>query len=637
MNFFAHQALARRQSRRLVVLFALAVAMMVLAINFIALLAIEWGSGDPVGAPSALFRYPWVFVCISLVTLTIIGVASWIKVGQLRGGGAAVAASLGAQLVPSATQDPHLRRLRNVVEETAIASGVPVPALYVLEQEEGINAFAAGYAPTDAAIAVTRGALLRLNRDELQGVIAHEFSHVLNGDMRLNMRLMGLLFGILVIGLGARQVLLRTRGNGRQAGLLMIVALFIMIVGYVGLFMGRIIKAAISRQREYLADASAVQFTRQSHGLAGALKKIAALPQGSKLVSRGTEEVAHMLFGDGMGYGALFATHPPLVTRIQRLDRSFDPRQIKDWPVTAAMPLPEGADSGLAVGMAAAAPGAPLAAAAEQLVEQVGQPSAAHYQQAQETAAALGEALKESARDAASAPFLVIALGLRGEEAQRDEQLHAVARRLGEQAAAAAQDSYARIHSLPPTQRLPLVSLAFPALRRRARPFLTDFMQLLEEIGSVGGAQSLSGYCLSRLVRSQLAATLRPAQHAAFGTRRIHECKPHVQALLAVFAAHGHGDHGQAQQAYRAGMDAIQPGDTDPFAPPADWVAALDAAWPCLDRLNPAGKQLLVEGMVKALAHDGQMQVAEAELLRTACALLRCPLPPLLSSATGTR
>ena len=250
---------------------------------------------------------------------------------------------MGGVPIASDTTDFNLRRLRNVVEEIAIASGVPVPKIYVLEHEAAINAFAAGYSPSDAVIAVTRGALDRLNRDELQGVIAHEFSHVLNGDMRLNIRLMGVLFGILMIGLIGRKILEHGRFGGRNkgAGAILVAALVAMIVGYVGLFFGRMIKAGVSRQRERLADASAVQFTRQTTGLAGALKKIGGLDEGSRLNERSNaEEVSHMLFGDGVGFRGLFATHPPLVERIQELEpqftRSADARAVEEVDGSAA-------------------------------------------------------------------------------------------------------------------------------------------------------------------------------------------------------------------------------------------------------------------------------------------------------------
>jgi Zn-dependent protease with chaperone function len=223
--------------------------------------------------------------------------------------------------VPNDTGDFACRRLRNVIEELAIAAGVPVPQVFVLEEEAGINAFAAGYAPADAAITVTRGALDKLTREELQGVIGHEFSHVLNGDMRLNIRLVGVVFGILVVSVIGRKIAENVRG--RDSSGVVLFGLVLAAAGYVGVVFGRIIKASISRQREFLADASAVQFTRQTEGIAGALKKIGALAEGSALDSGGKEEVAHMLFGDGVGYSALFATHPPLLDRIRRLDPSF--------------------------------------------------------------------------------------------------------------------------------------------------------------------------------------------------------------------------------------------------------------------------------------------------------------------------
>ncbi len=313
MDFFGAQEHARRQSRRLLWLFALAVLAIVGAMDLVVLGVLELGA-DPrhVASGGLLDRNGPALVATTLLTLAVIGFASVFKIARLRAGGAAVARELGATLVPTDTRDPLLRRLRNVVEEVAIASGVPVPQVFVLEDEEGINAFAAGYAPGDAAVAVTRGALERLSRDELQGVIAHEFSHVLNGDMRLNIRLMGVLFGILVLAIVGREVLLRMRGgNNRNAVAILLIAVGLLVIGYAGLFCGRLIKAGVSRQREYLADAAAVQFTRQPEGIAGALKKIAASQGGSKLTQHDAEEISHMLFGDGVGYSALFATHPP--------------------------------------------------------------------------------------------------------------------------------------------------------------------------------------------------------------------------------------------------------------------------------------------------------------------------------------
>ena len=238
-----------------------------------------------------------------------------------------VARELGGTPVATDVRDPLRRRYRNIVEEMAIASGVPVPEIYVLEAENGINAFAAGYAPGDAAIAVTRGALETLDRDELQGVVAHEFSHILNGDMRLNIRLMGVLFGIMVLGLIGRLIVrggyhtsIVSSRRDRGTPVVLIVGLGLVILGGIGVFFARLIKAGVSRQREYLADASAVQFTRQSEGIANALKKIGGYADGSSITAADPEEVSHMLFGSGSRLAGLFATHPPLTKRIQALD-----------------------------------------------------------------------------------------------------------------------------------------------------------------------------------------------------------------------------------------------------------------------------------------------------------------------------
>ncbi len=340
MNFFEHQAAARRATSRLVLLFVLAVLCIVIALD-----AVVW-----------MVMPSWrALAFTSGVALVVITFGSLYRIASLGGGGDSVAQQMGGALVPPDTQEPALRRLRNVVEEMAIASGVPVPKLYVMEDEDGINAFAAGYSPSDAVIAVTRGALDRLNRDELQGVVAHEFSHVLNGDMRLNIRLIGGLFGIMMIGLIGRKVLeyssIGRRGRGAVA--LMAAAIAALVIGYIGLFFARMIKAGVSRSRERLADASAVQFTRQTQGLAGALKKIAGVDAGSRLQHRGdAEEVSHMLFGDGIGFSRLFATHPPLLERIQALEPGFRSASLERLQRQWAEPPPEGMQEDLALGLA---------------------------------------------------------------------------------------------------------------------------------------------------------------------------------------------------------------------------------------------------------------------------------------------
>ena len=329
MNFFDAQDDARRASRWLVIVYVVATALIVAGVTLVVAVAFgilsesgyASGGADPTG---------FLATVAILTTLFIVG-ATLYRIAVLSTGGSRVAQQLGGTLVPTDTGDPLRRRLRNVVEEMSIASGVPVPEIYVLEAEHGINAFAAGYAPGDAAVAVTRGALELLERDELQGVIAHEFSHILNGDMRLNIRMMGVLFGIMALGLIGRMILRSTRhaslvsrNRGKGAPAVLVIGLGFALLGAIGVFCARLIKAGVSRQREYLADASAVQFTRQTDGIANALKKIGGYSGSSYIREADPEEISHMLFGTGSKLFGWFATHPPLTERIRALDPDFD-------------------------------------------------------------------------------------------------------------------------------------------------------------------------------------------------------------------------------------------------------------------------------------------------------------------------
>src|SRR5690606_14460937 len=402
---------------------------------------------------------------------------------------------------PQDSTDPSLRRLRNVVEEISIASGVPVPGLYVLANEAAINAFAAGYSTSDAAVAVTRGALERLNRDELQGVIAHEFSHVLNGDMRLNIRLMGVLFGILMISLIGRKVLYLGGGRSRNAAAVMVAALVALAVGSIGMFFARMIKASVSRSRERLADASAVQFTRQTAGLAGALKKIAGLPAGARLSDRAdAEEASHMLFGDGVGFSGLFATHPPILERIQALDPGFRGEQLEQLRSQWSLQPPSGLEEDRMMGLdvrrgALPAADARLDVTPPMVSAQVGAPEADDYQRADAIVHGMPGALAALARSREAVRPLVLGLLLDGDAGIRGQQLAGITARLGDavaRGAAALHDG--ELAALHPMQRLPLASLAFPVLRRRPRPELEDFLDTVHAVVHCDGRVSLFEY-----------------------------------------------------------------------------------------------------------------------------------------------
>lgn len=635
MNFFKYQHQARRATTRLVLLFVLAVLAIVLAINLAAYPLL----GGNLQAQGLL----------SLATALVIGIASWWRVRALRGGGALIAAQMGGILVAADTTDPLLRRYRNVAEEMAIAAGIPVPMLFVLDQEQGINAFAAGYSPSDAAVAVTRGALQRLNRDELQGVIAHEFSHVLNGDMRLNIHLMGVLFGILMLGVIGRKLLgaVGSSGLGRRRGGLGPLSVAIgaglaaIIIGAVGVFFARLIKAAVSRQREVLADASAVQFTRNNAGLAGALKKIAGLPAGSQLADRaGAEEISHMLFGEGFAYRRWFATHPPMLERIARLEPGFSAQQLKRLQQRWQHNPPDGLDEDRVLGLAGdagAVSNGPVAAALlPQVVSaQVANPGDDDYRQAHALHAQMPAALLAAARSREQAGALLLALLLDQEQTLRARQQAIVDGVFGPATAQAMLALWPACAGLHAGTRLPLAALAFPALRGNPRPQLQRLVQVIDALVQVDGGLSLFEYCLARLLRSQVIEALDPAAHVRFGRRRVGAVQQEFSLLLSVIAQAGHpGQPALARQAYAAGLQRVVAGQQMVYQPPAQGVAGLEQVWPALDGLEPLAKQLVVESLVAAVAHDGRIRVAEAELLRTVCGVLHCPLPACLQAGS---
>ncbi|MBI2398049.1 MAG: M48 family metallopeptidase [Xanthomonadales bacterium] len=655
MNFFELQHQARRQSKRLLLLFVLAVLAIVAAIDLVVVAAMLANADEAYAANLSsgeiIARHTGTLLLSSVAVVAVIAIASLFKIGSLRAGGGKVAQSLGGTLVSTDPGNAHYRRLRNVVEEIAIASGVPVPEIYVLEQEQGINAFAAGYTPADAAIAVTRGALDKLKRDELQGVIAHEFSHILNGDMRLNIRLMGLLFGILVIGIAGRKLLegMRHARDSKGTVPIFLIALAVMIIGYVGVFFGRWIKAGVSRSREYLADASAVQFTRQTEGLAGALKKVGGLPAGSKIDNAEVEEVSHMLFGSGMNFSSMFATHPPLLDRIQRLDKQFKPEQFaaiaKQWSQPLDV-LALDAELGLDRGLGLAPKGAPaeppplpplpdmrtdLAVQPGVVSNQVGAPHQDDYATADSIQQRIPPLLLEAARAQQTADRVIYALLLDGDATIRAQQMQIVVAHAGAAAEAETRLLREAVDALHPMQRMPLAAIAFPALRRHPRPWLNAFLETIDRLIHADGQQGLFEFCLARLLAIQVIEALDPARARVIGRRKLVQCEPEAAKLFAVLAQAGHDRPVEAQRGFQAGMQMLfgQRGVTMPDG--GDWHQSLVPALSTLDQLDASGKQLLIEAMVTSISHDGRITVAESELLRVACAALHCPLPPLLS------
>jgi Zn-dependent protease with chaperone function len=632
MDFFAQQARVRGSSRRLVVLFALAVLAIVAAIDTVVWIAM---GHRPLDGEPAASNLPLLFTS-SVVVLAGIGLSSLFRIMSLTGGGKTVAASVGATPVPPDTREPSLRQLRNVIEEVAIAAGVPVPDIYLLADEPGINAFAAGYSASDAAVCVTQGCLDHLSRDELQGVIAHEFSHVLNGDMRLNIRLMGLLFGILVLAIVGRRVI--WFGGGRSSrrdgggGQVWMIGLALIMVGYIGYFFARLIQAAVARSRESLADASAVQFTRQTDGIAGALKKIAILSEGSALQVANKQEVAHMLFGEAGAFNALFATHPPLLERIRALEPGFREEQLvslaQSLQTKAAAVANEVSNAPKAPGFGAPPPlpgmvvGAVLAQAA------TGHAVAPGFARAAILHQSLPPALLLAAQQPESALAVVLALAMSAQADLQTQQRRLLADALGDDVQHAVTAVFAEVEALSPELRLPLVALAFPALKQLSAGRQQTLLNTLDALVRVDGRVDLDEYCLTRLLRVHLLEAQQPRRTPLDGLKKLPACRDSVALVCAVVATCGSADETAARRAWLLAMQQTFPGAALGWqAPPVAWQAPFEHALDELDTLLPPAKEVLIQGLVSAVRADGAINVAEIELLRVICASLHCPLP----------
>jgi Zn-dependent protease with chaperone function len=619
LDFFARQERSRTAGRWLVVLFLAAVIGTVAAVD--AVIWIASGLADRKHAPPSGF-----IPMTTLLVLAVILVATTWRVSRLSSGGAVVALDLGGTPVDDIPADPAMRRFRNVVEEIAIASGVPVPRLFVMQNEDGINAFAAGYSAQDAAICVTRGCLDQLDRDELQGVIAHEFSHVLNGDMRLNVRLMGLLFGILVLSIAGRRVISAGSGNSRGGWAVIAFGAALYVVGSIGHFFARLIQAGVARSRESLADASAVQFTRQTRGIAGALKKIAAASHGSTLQADNRREVAHMLFGEASTGFAWFATHPPLFDRIRALDPGF--REAEIGVLAARMDTMEaviddhdtGHDNGNDARTSGLAGGAAVSA-------RVGQVEAGDIARGATLRTRLPRVLVDAARGHPSA--LLAALTLSHDVVVRARQRPAIVEALGEEQAAIVDTLRPVVSGLDAALRLPLASMSLPGLRALNTASRATLVSLVDTLARADGVIDLFEYAVGRLLRAELAAIDTPRVAGRVGTHKLAHHRDAFARLCAIVARFGSSDDIAALRAWRAALSESllgEPGSMPP--PPHDWRHDFDAAIAELDACSPASKELIVRGLWCAIAADGEVTVSEAECLRTICAALGCPLPP---------
>jgi Zn-dependent protease with chaperone function len=646
MDFFQNQETARRKTGLLIVYFIVALTLIVLLSYAIVAGAFQLaGRHDRPPLHSALDLWdPGLFLVVSLGTLALIGGGSLYRVASLAGGGHTVAEMMGGRPLSAQTTDPDERKILNVVEEMAIASGTPVPPVYLLEQEDGINAFAAGYAPGDAVIGVTRGCIRELTRDELQGVIAHEFSHIFNGDMRLDTRLIGALYGILLISMTGWIIFRSTAfgdsrrdGGRRGSNPLPLVGLALYVLGYIGVFFGNLIKAAVSRQREYLADASAVQFTRNPDGIAGALKKIGASAEGSRVQAPEAQEASHLFFGDAVGHLlGIFATHPPLVDRIRRIDPSFDGDFSKVRVGTADGPRPEaGAPTTLRP------PGPPgrgvFGFNPAQMVSRIGTVEPQQLAYASSVLGSVPDSLRALAYEPFGARALVFALLVdHDSEAVQAAQLE----RLGTYAEPSLCRVVAKIlptvHRLTPELRLPLVSMIVPTLRRLSRDQFQTFVAGVRELIQADNQVSLYEYALQRLLFRHLAPHFGKAPASRAPSRSAGLPIEPVRHVLGTLAHIGGSQSSDAARAFDLGIKALGWPGVDPSLPPRNLdLEALDRALDELDASAPPLKRQILNACATCIGADGRVTLEEGELLRAIADSLGCPVPPLQSLAGG--
>jgi Zn-dependent protease with chaperone function len=635
-DFFDRQEAARKRTSYLFFLFVFAVVLIVvgvyMAISSLSLLSFEYYSDpDSISQFWKLSRFLFVSFCV----LTVILSGSLYKIWELKGGGYRLAEMLGGKRIYPATDTPDERRLLNVVEEMAIASGIPVPAVYVMEKEGGINAFAAGYGIDDAVISVTKGSIALLSREELQGVIAHEFSHIFNGDTSINIRLLGWLHGILLISLIGEGVLrktgrVRVRGSIPVAG----AALALYIIGYIGVFIGKLIKSAVSRQREYLADASAVQFTRNPSGLAGALKKIGGLTSGSLISHPQVSEASHMYFGNGVGesWFSIMTTHPPLLDRILQLEPSFDGRYTKiealrmpvQKPYQPDKPAPKPADhiSKVMTGAAAMA-----------ILSTIGAPMKEHAEISRELISRLPESLRDAIRDPFGSCALIYALLLDQDTVIRKKQL-LILRDSGPVDIVSEVEKLAK-HSNQLTRRgrLPLLDMAIPSLRALSPDQYAIFKANVNSLADADEKLSLFESILRYILFRHLdACFLKPKKKVAqiYSTRGVAwECS----CVLSVLARSGHEGDEEAEKAFVNGYRVLSEPRLEmgllslEECTPENLGKALDR----LDVTSPLVKRKLLAACLECLTFDKTIKAEEAELFRAIAEGLGCPVPPWLS------
>lgn len=629
MNFFEAQERARKASRLLVWWFILSVMGVIVTMYVLATAYLRFSSSrsqaeyDP-SQPDGFVGWwnPELLIGVGVIVGGVIMIGSWIKLAQLSAGGKVVAQGLGGRPVEPTTTDLPERRLLNVVEEMAIASGVPVPEVWIMDDEEGINAFAAGTDPSNAVIGVTRGTLNRLTRSELQGVVAHEFSHILNGDMKLNMRLMGWIFGLVMLSMLGRIMLesfrfMRGSRDSKGGGIviaIIVAGVAVWLVGSIGVLFARMLQAAISRQREFLADASAVQFTRDPEGISGALKKIGGFSEHGKISSPKAMESRHMFFA-GSGFSSLMATHPPLEKRILAIDPNW-----KGEMLTGKADAVSAAEFSGAMG---------FSGSLEQMdsgdrLDSLGESGRLD--------ANVGALIREELRAGKVTSFskqeakalllgLLVAADADGREAGktilRNHQF----------------DTEAIVHIIAwsvdmeaynSSNKLALVDLSLSWLRKMGKPEAKSFVAASKALIEADGAVNLFEFMLQKVIERHVEIGLGLKPVPAMKHRNLQSIEKEVAQVLGAFAVLAGGDIalGNAAAEFREITGRELPRIQAGLADVAQALVKMDAS-------SPLVKQQILRLCCLVATDDGVVEDKELELLRATAEAIGAPLPPM--------
>lgn len=622
MDFFESQDLARRNTKLLLLLFFLAVASLVILTNLLVFAFINFQ--DTARIATQQYFYTWeIFAAISAGVVLLVVLASLFRMGTLRKGGSAIAELMDGELLVDAGGDVNKQKLLNVVAEMAIASGSPVPPVYLL-RDPAINAFAAGYSPGDAVIGVTYGAMETLSRDELQGVIAHEFSHILNGDMRLNIRLIGILYGILMLALVGRIILRPSYSvvasrNRSHAGVMAFGA-GLMVIGFLGQFFGNLIKAAVSRQREFLADASAVQFTRNPGGISGALKRIGGFSSGSVLAHPESAELSHTFFSEGVSFSfaSLMATHPPLSERIKRIEPNWD----GDYLETSASETSTAAMPDTAMGFSGS-----VRINVDAAISQIGNPDASQLELAQNIIKGLPKVYADAAREPYSARALVYQLQLHDDPEVREKQLAHLKESADLGVYSELETLLESASLLRPHMKLPLLEIAYPTLRQLSYQQYKLFLGNLDVLIRADNRVGLSEWAVQKLITKHLGEAFE-GKHSSVKHQRLEAVKDECEILLSLLAYCDKHAGVEPAVAFETGKVALAL-DINLLDKKALSFNKMNDALDTLANLHPLRKPRLIKACIKTITADQVVSVTEAELLRMIADTLECPMPPI--------